>query len=244
MYAALPDAVRAGLSTRMLMRADGAAHYSAPGLRLRFVRAEGPRKLREKPAPVRRRHRRDYPAKCGSPDPNAVLPGVYCRVVHVESVAIIGSFRQRYEQVLEAWQTFSDAGMTVTSPLGSPVIEPGIPFVRFSSDNEEHSDAMVQTIALHRIMRADFTYVMAPDGYVGRTTCYEIGRLMQVPRPLYFSEEPDDLPIAVPASHVTQAAMLVDRFAGEPPVAWHLDAGADPHTQLEHDLLTGNLRSL
>jgi hypothetical protein len=164
--------------------------------------------------------------------------------VHVRSVAIIGSFRQRYEHVLQAWQLFTDAGLAVTSPRGDPVIEPGIPFVRFTSDEAEHSDALVQTIALHRIMRADFAYVVAPAGYVGRTTCYEVGRLLQAPRPVYFSEQPNDLPVAVPPSHLASAAALLDRFSAEAPLAWSERPDPDHHDSLEHDLVTGNLREL
>ncbi|GAB1511728.1 hypothetical protein JCM33774_37700 [Actinophytocola sp. KF-1] len=91
------------------------------------------------------------------------------------TVAIIGSFRQHYPDVLVAWLEFRDAGWEVTSPLGSQVIEEGIPFVRFRTDEPAWDDPTVQTAALHRILRACLTYVVAPGGYVGRTTCYELG---------------------------------------------------------------------
>lgn len=129
------------------------------------------------------------------------------------SVAIIASFRQHYETVLAVRGVFVAHGVEVTSPKGSPIIELGVPFVRFETDPHEASDPAVQSIAVHRILRADAVYVVAPEGYIGRTTCYEIGRVVQAGRPLYFSEAPNDLPICVPASHIvspeTLASMLV-----------------------------------
>ena len=181
----------------------------------------------------------------GSIDLVASSPLSTVTKVYSSSVAIIGSFRQHYEQVLEAWQTFVAAGLIVTSPKGDPIVMPGIPFVRFTSDNEKHSDPMVQTIALHRIMSASFTYVVAPDGYVGRTTCYEIGRLLQAGLPVYFSQIPEDLPLRVPPAHLASPAELVARFIDEPAEAWHSTTEhLDDNGLLERDLLTGRFRDL
>jgi len=118
------------------------------------------------------------------------------------SVAIIGSFKQFYDQVLTALSVFHGMGIPVTSPAGSAIIKPGIPFVRFTSDDPDFSDEMVQTITLKRILKASAIYVVNPDGYVGRTTCYEIGRILQSRKPIYFSETPGDLPIKIPESHI------------------------------------------
>lgn len=124
-------------------------------------------------------------------------------------VAIIGSFRQFYEEILNAWEIFDQAGLRVTTPLGTAILEQGIEFVRFDSDPTDLDDPTIQTVALHRILRADVVFVVAPDGYVGRTTCYEIGRIVQANRPLYFSVQPADLPIAVPSSHVVAPTELI-----------------------------------
>lgn len=134
-----------------------------------------------------------------------------------ETVSIIGSFRQKYSEVLNAWNTFTEAGLFVRSPKGSPIIEPGIDFVRFESDDPSLTDAQVQQVALHRILGSDFVYTVVPDGYVGRTTCLEIGRIAQANIPLYFSEYPGDLPIEIPQNHVASAAELIERFRKEMP---------------------------
>ena len=159
------------------------------------------------------------------------------------TVAIIGSFRQHYHEVLVAWLVFRAAGWTITSPLGSQIAEEGIPFVRFLSDEPAWDDPTVQTAALHRILRACLTYVVAPGGYVGRTTCYELGRVVQANQPVYFSEHPADLPLAVPADHILEPGELVARMAGENPAP--LFAGrTDTYAEWERRLVTRNYLEL
>lgn len=130
-------------------------------------------------------------------------------------VAIIGSFKQYYEEVMRAWNMFADQNFTVSTPKGSTIIESGIDFVRFKSDDFRLNDLETQTVAMHRILRSDLVYVVAPDGYVGRTTCYEIGRVIQCDRPIYFSEHLRDLPIAIPKSHVVAIEDIAARFGDE-----------------------------
>lgn len=161
----------------------------------------------------------------------------------VNTVAIIGSFRQHYESIMEVWQLFFGLGLEVTSPKGTPIIKENIPFVRFISDPAAWDDPMVQTVALHRILRADFVYVVAPQGYVGRTTCYEIGRIVQAQRPLFFSEHPVDLPVRVPHEHISGPTEIItmirnNRFRPNP---LYYNEGTE-HTVFERDLLCGRYR--
>jgi hypothetical protein len=145
--------------------------------------------------------------------------------VNAPSVSIIGSFRQFYDDVLRALRSFTDAGWIITSPRGSPIIRPGIPFVRFVTDPTDWDDATVQTATLHRILRADLTYVIAPQGYLGRTTCYELGRIIQADQPVYFSAQPKDLPITVSDEHVASVEDLVRRFSANDPMALFAESG-------------------
>lgn len=126
------------------------------------------------------------------------------------TVAIIGSFRQHYDAVLTAHREFTSRGIQVTSPLGARVLVEGIPFVRFETDAGHLTDAGVQEKALELILGSDAVYVVAPSGYVGRTTCYEIGRILERGVPLYFTEHPVDLPILVDAAHILDAAELAE----------------------------------
>jgi len=157
------------------------------------------------------------------------------------SVAIIGSFKQHYELVLDGWRVFTDRGIKITSPKGTPIIEPGIPFVRFESDPPDADDPTVQSIALHRILRADAVYVIAPEGYVGKTTCYEIGRVIQAGRPIFFSESPEDLPIDVPDDRIVSPEQFARRIVESPEALTAMHSDCDrPCSELERKLLDGN----
>ena len=103
------------------------------------------------------------------------------------SVAVIGSFKQHNDQVQRLCAELRSVGVTVTSPQGSNLLQPGIDFVRFGTDDPAWSDPAIQSLAMHRILRAEFVYVLTPGGYIGRTTCYEVGRIVQLGRPIYFS---------------------------------------------------------
>lgn len=132
------------------------------------------------------------------------------KVAMNQTVAVIGSFKQYYNQVLSTIEAFRAEGIIVTSPTGADVMKPRIPFVRFTSDDPEFSDEMVQTITLKRIMSSAAVYVVNPYGYVGKTTSYEIGRIIQSRKPIYFLNEPDDLPIKIPSSHIIEPKKLAE----------------------------------
>ncbi|MBF0450681.1 MAG: hypothetical protein HQK75_08280 [Candidatus Magnetomorum sp.] len=127
--------------------------------------------------------------------------------------SIIGSFRKYYQEVLAFIQKMEKAGITILSPQKSSIVDPEVDFVIFESDNPDHCYEEIQLIALHRILRSDFVYVCNPNGYIGRTTCYEIGRVVERNIPLYFSEAPVDLPIYLPNNAVISNKDFIDYYA-------------------------------
>jgi hypothetical protein len=131
-------------------------------------------------------------------------------------VAIIGSFRHHYDEVCRAAEVFASSGLRVASPTISRIVNPGADFVRFEVDPVGSTDAELQEQALARILAADVVYVVAPGGYVGRTTCYELGVVCAFSVPLYFSEIPTDLPIAVPSWRVCKYADLARELTAQP----------------------------
>jgi len=136
------------------------------------------------------------------------------------SIAIIGSFRRHYSTILAAMEVCERAGLNVCSPQRSRIIDPRREFVRLEVDPAHLDDPEVELRALRRILSADLVYVVAPDGYVGNTTCYEIGRVEERGLPLFFSEKPADLPIVVAKAAVVRIAELVReiRSSGRIPV--------------------------
>jgi len=82
--------------------------------------------------------------------------------------------------------------------------------------------------------------VIAPEGYVGRTTCYEIGRIVQAARPLYFSQRPKDLPLYVPNGYIVGQDQLARMILGTEGQLSTLHAeGEERCSVLERGLLNG-----
>ena len=158
-------------------------------------------------------------------------------------ISIIGSFRKHFSEILILREQLLRHGHTVTSPIGNEILKPGVDFVRFDSDDAYRTDAHVQTIAMHRILSADCCYVCCVDQYVGRTTCYEIGRIIQARRPLYFSERPDDLPVDLHDDHIIPRQLL-GATCSEPSFSPKQARfqGSPQYVEFELDILNGNFR--
>jgi hypothetical protein len=170
--------------------------------------------------------------------------GVWVANMIIRSVSIIGSFKQHNESIQLVCATLRSAGIAVTSPVGSTIVQKGIDFVRFPCDPPDWSNPAVQSRALQRIFSADLVYVVAPAGYVGKTTCYEIGRVLQRRQPIYFSAQPLDLPLHVPTSFVFDEVELLRRVSDpswEP--IWLFELDGDHASGLERDLIKGMLRN-
>jgi len=156
------------------------------------------------------------------------------------TIALIGSFRKHYNTVLDVLDMFRKAGIIILTPLGTPIIKPGMPFVRFTSDPSQLEDYIVQTITMERIFRADLTYVVAPGGYVGRTTCYEIGRIIQAARPLYFTDYLQDLPIRIPESHILSPIELIENLkSGNLKLKSLFMDNRDEYSRIERSIIDG-----
>ncbi|WP_406326534.1 hypothetical protein [Streptomyces sp. NBC_00203] len=132
-------------------------------------------------------------------------------------VAVVGSFRQHYAHVVHAAEAFVAAGITVGSPSLSKIVNPGEEFARFASDPPQVPDHHIQAATLEKIFTSDFVYVVAPGGYIGRTTSYELGRIHERGIPTYYSEMPKDLPIGIPQDLVRSAACLAARLGTSAP---------------------------
>lgn len=127
-------------------------------------------------------------------------------------VAIIGSFRKKkqYKKVIEIINILRKNGIYVLSPKGTKVNGSIENFVLFESDNAAHSPAEIQMLTLERILKADVVYVCDLDGYIGRTTCYEIGFCYSRRMPIYYLDFPKDLPIPVCLDQVKKVSEFTE----------------------------------
>lgn len=156
------------------------------------------------------------------------------------SVALIGSFRKHLSQIREARQFFVGRGIDVTTPRGSEVMDTDAEFVRFHEEFNAEDNHTIQTITMHRIFLADATYVVNVDGYLGNTGCYEIGRIVQAGRPVYFSEPPRDLPLLVPNEYIVTREHMAGLLLEGKVSTLHTE-GDGRCALLERALLSGDL---
>lgn len=124
-------------------------------------------------------------------------------------ISIIGSFRKYYDKIKQVILLLRKNNIEVLSPRFSDITHSIDNFVIFKSDNQELTPEEIQTETLNRILKSDVVYVYNPNGYVGRTTCYEIGVIRTTEIPLIFKERPNDLPILVPKSEIMNPSKLI-----------------------------------
>ena len=124
-------------------------------------------------------------------------------------VSIIGSFRKYYNEIKEIILLFKKNNIEVLSPKFSEITNSIEDFVIFKSDNSNLTPAEIQTETLNNILKSDVVYVYNPKGYVGRTTCYEIGVIRTTKIPLLFLQQPQDLPIKVYGHNIMSPSKLI-----------------------------------
>lgn len=78
------------------------------------------------------------------------------------------------------------------------------------SDYEKLLHEEIQLMVFHRMYQSDFIYVWNPNGYIGKTTSYEIGRACEKGIPIYYKEEPEDIPLCIPENSVLSPKELCD----------------------------------
>ena len=139
------------------------------------------------------------------------------------SAGLIGSFRQYYAQVRRAAVELEAAGVVIKSPSIAMIVNPGDSYIRFDSDSPDCSDLLIQAATFDRLFTSDFVYVVAPEGYVGRATCYELGQIHARGIPVFYSEHPDDVPFGVPPWSIASPKDLAHQIH-------------DPHSPLRNAL--------
>lgn len=111
--------------------------------------------------------------------------------------SVIGSFQKYYPEVVKAIEIFRRSGIDVLSPSKSEIVNEINGFVILGTDISDNP-IRIESATLNKILESHFVYVVNPDGYVGRTVCYEIGRINEKGIPVFYKNKPIDLPIDVP----------------------------------------------
>lgn len=113
------------------------------------------------------------------------------------NACIIGSFQKYYDEILKVIEYFNSNGIDILSPKSSFIVKNEEGFVILGSDYSELRHEEIQLMVFHKMYQSDFIYIWNPSGYIGKTTCYEIGKAEGNNIPIYFKENPIDLPIFI-----------------------------------------------
>lgn len=125
---------------------------------------------------------------------------------------ILGSYRKHFAAIRHALGVFEAAGWKVPIPNGQP-LDPGVEFVRLSGDDPGAEPADLELWVIQQALAADVVYFVIPEGYIGRTTSYELGYLLGAGKQLYVSDMPDDLPVAIQQDQIMTPEQLVAKLA-------------------------------
>lgn len=112
-------------------------------------------------------------------------------------ITVIGSFRKYYKEICNLINEFEKRGIQVMSPQKSFIIDNIDGFVILNSDEKSQQPFIIQEHVFENIKNSDAVYVWNPEGYLGNSTCYEIGKIMGMEKPILFKERPKDLPINI-----------------------------------------------
>lgn len=152
-------------------------------------------------------------------------------------IGIIGSFKKHFKQIVLLKTELQNMGHIVINPLGDYITIGNIDFVRSNVDDHNEDDTHIQTRVFTRLFQADVIYVFLVDNYIGRTTCYEVGRLIQGKVPLIFSEKPNDLPLIIPDDRILNPIHFIEAIEMKLPFEPLFITPKNDHELLERGLI-------
>lgn len=126
------------------------------------------------------------------------------------NITIIGSFRKYYSEICSLIDDFEHNGINVLSPTKSYIVKEANGFVLLKSDNNCVNPYQIQQRVFEYAEKSDFIYVWNPNGYIGLTTAYEIGRIVEKGRTIFFKEKVKDLPIFLPDQNIKSPDQIKD----------------------------------
>jgi len=108
-----------------------------------------------------------------------------------------GSFRKHFKEMVAAHKLFSGAGIEVLAPELSEIkkIEDG--FAVLASDPQDADPRLIELLYLRNLKRLGangFSYFLNPEGYIGKSSSYELGIAQISNVRCFFSEKAKDHP--------------------------------------------------
>lgn len=126
------------------------------------------------------------------------------------NITVIGSFKKYYEDICNLIDLMDKHGVRVLSPKKSRIVENIEGFVILESDDRNCQPYVIQEHVFDNISKSNYVYVWNPGGYLGNSTCYEIGKIMGMEIPLFFKESPKDLPLKVDDCQIKNPSEFIE----------------------------------
>lgn len=89
-------------------------------------------------------------------------------------ITVSGSFNRHLDSIANAMADFSSKGVQVLSPRDTKIVACDGQFL-FVAGDKSRDVRLVQDMHMDAIRDSDFLWVIAPDGYIGRSVSMEIG---------------------------------------------------------------------
>lgn len=122
---------------------------------------------------------------------------------------IAGSRRRFGQQILEASQIFESNDIYMTFPSNKKVIDVWDGFPILEGDSPEASVRELEDGFLRAIDKAQFVYVVNPEGYIGKGTIFEIGYAHGTGKDIFAYDEIEDV-----IGHYLAGIFKPDEFVG------------------------------
>ena len=125
------------------------------------------------------------------------------------NITIIGSFRRYYNDICDLIDVLNENNINVLSPKKSFIVDDIDGFVMLDTDKRDQKPYIIQEHVFDNIGKSHMVYVWNPEGYLGNSTCYEIGKIKSMEKVLIFKEYPKDLPIEIKDNMVKDVKELI-----------------------------------
>ena len=126
-----------------------------------------------------------------------------------------GSFQKHFNEIKRIHRIFSNAGIEVIAPQVSEITDTKNGFAILESD-ESRDPRMIEILYLHHLKRLSengFSFFINPNGYIGKSTSYELGIAQVSNVPCFFLERPIDHPAYLHGNSVWKPELLAEWIA-------------------------------
>lgn len=123
-----------------------------------------------------------------------------------------GSFNKHFKEIQNAYKIFTDAGVEVIAPKAIELVGSKDGFVLFEGETNK-DPRFIELEYLHKIKQIGnqgFSYFVNQNGYIGKTTSYELAVAQLINVPCFYSSLPKDHPVYISKSLVISPEDLVE----------------------------------